>query len=303
MFVQVVRARSFVEAARRLNVPPNTLSRRIRKLEASLGTRLMQRSTRKLTLTAPGQAFFDRCADAVDGVLEAGRNLVDGSRDPSGCVRVAAPEDFLDLFRMQWVTEFLVRHPRVQLDFVLSDARADLIEEGIDVAFRGGAAPDAATAFRHITPVHFDLVASPGYLAARAAPQCLQDLEAHDCLTISSRQRGAVWTLTGPRGEESVKVAGRFNANSSRILLQSCLAGLGVALLPSMLTHADLCAGRLVHVLPDHRRHGSDFNIVLPSREQIPAAVAAFVDFADGRLRALLSDKARPVEPARAPRR
>src|SRR6267378_1082745 len=137
MFVQVVRARSFAEAARRLGVPPNTLSRRVRQLEAGLDTRLMQRSTRKLTLTAAGSAFFERCAPAVDGVLEAGKELAGGSQTPSGTVRVAAPADFLDFFEIEWVVQFLEQHPKIRLDFVLNDARADLIGEAIDVAFRG----------------------------------------------------------------------------------------------------------------------------------------------------------------------
>ena len=127
MFVQVVRARSFAEAARRLGVPPNTLSRRVRQLEAGLDTRLMQRSTRKLTLTAAGSAFFERCAPAVDGVLEAGKELAGGSQTVSGTVRIAAPADFLDFFKIEWVMQFLALHPKVRLDFVLSDARADLI--------------------------------------------------------------------------------------------------------------------------------------------------------------------------------
>lgn len=148
MFVQVVRARSFAEAARRLAVPPNTLSRRIRQLEATLDTRLMQRSTRKLTLTAAGQAFFDRCAAAVDVVLEAGKALVGGGNTPSGLVRVAAPLDFLDIFHIEWVVEFFGLHPAVRLEFVLNDARADLIDEAIDVAFRAGSARDSGTAFR-----------------------------------------------------------------------------------------------------------------------------------------------------------
>lgn len=138
MFVQVVRGGSFAEAARRLGMPPNTVSRRIQQLEANLGTRLLQRSTRKLTLTSAGQDFHERCAGAVDGLLEAGQELMTGSGEPSGLVRVAAPADFFDFFEMEWVTEFLAAHPRVRLDFVLSDAKADLIAEQIDVAFRGG---------------------------------------------------------------------------------------------------------------------------------------------------------------------
>jgi DNA-binding transcriptional LysR family regulator len=289
MFVQVVRSRSFAEAARRMSVPPNTLSRRIRQLEATLGTRLMQRSTRKLTLTASGHAFFERCAAAVDGVLEAGRDLVGGGHRPSGTVRVAAPADFLDLFRAEWVSEFLDRYPEVRLDFVLSDARADLIEEAIDVAFRGGSSQESRSAFRQITAQYFNLVASPAYVAARGAPATLQELAKHDCLTVSSRQSRVSWTLQGPAGDEEVMVSGRFSANSARILMKGCVAGLGIALLPSMLIMAELRSGGLVRVLPTYRREGAHFNVILPSRQQVPAAVAVLVEFVMTRLQAVAS--------------
>lgn len=288
MFVQVVRARSFAEAARRLRVPPNTLSRRIRQLESTLDTRLMQRSTRKLTLTVAGRAFYERCAPAVDGVLEAGKDLADGSQKPMGSVRIAAPADFLDLFRIEWVAEFLTSHPHVRLDFVLSDARADLLDEGIDVAFRGGSSNDRDPAFRQITAQYFNLVASPGYVAARGMPQSLQELAAHDCLTVSSPARPVRWVLHGRNGAEEVTVSGRFGANSSRVLMKSCVAGLGIAMLPTMLIAPDLRAGRLLRVLPDYRRDGADFNVVLPSRQQIPAAVSALIEFVTQRLRSMV---------------
>jgi DNA-binding transcriptional LysR family regulator len=143
MFVQVVRCGSIAVAARRVGVPSNTVSRRIQQLEARLGTRLMQRSTRKLTLTSAGRAFHERCAGAVDWLFEAGQELMTGSHEPGGLVRVAAPADFFDFFPMEWVAGFLAAHPRVRLDFVLSDAKADLIAEQIDVAFRGGPLRDS----------------------------------------------------------------------------------------------------------------------------------------------------------------
>jgi len=289
MFVHVVRAHSFVEAARRLSVPANTLSRRIRQLETTLGTRLMQRSTRKLTLTVAGQAFYDRCATALDGVLEAGKVLVEGSRTPSGRVRVAAPADFLDLFHMDWIAEFLDMHPEVHLDFVLDDARADLIEEGIDVAFRGGGSRGADPVFCQITRQSFKLVASPAYIAGRGTPHTLPQLAEHDCLTVSSSSSRTVWMLQGPGGEEQVGVSGRFSANTARSLLKSCVAGFGIALLPTMLIAPELRAGRLVRVLPAYQRAGADFNVLLPSRQHIPAAVAVFVEFAIERLRSMVS--------------
>src|SRR5258708_31964118 len=168
MFVQVVRARSFVEAGRRLGVPPNTLSRRVRQLERRLDTRLMQRSTRKLSLTAAGAAFFERCAPAVDGVLEAGKDLAGGSQTASGTVRIAAPADFLDFFKIEWVMQFLEQHPKVRLDFVLDDARADLIDEAIDVAFRGGSVSDQQIVFRRVMTQSVQLVPSPAYLRTHA---------------------------------------------------------------------------------------------------------------------------------------
>jgi DNA-binding transcriptional LysR family regulator len=290
MFVQVVRSRSFTEAARQLRVPPNTLSRRIRQLEVSLDTRLMQRSTRKLTLTTAGQAFYDRCAASVDGMLQAGKDLIDGSQTQSGLVRIAAPADFLDLFPLEWVAEFLQLHPMVRLDFVLNDARADLIAEGIDVAFRGGSVPDTATVYRPIAAQYFMMVASPRYLATRGTPQTLQDLPAHDCLTGLEPHNLVTWTLLGPEGSEDVRVSGRIRVNTSRILVRSCVAGLGIALVPSMLIATDLRAGRLVRVLPDYRREGADLNILVPSRQQVPLAVAAFIEFAAQKLRSIMAD-------------
>jgi DNA-binding transcriptional LysR family regulator len=292
MFVQVVRAGSFAEASRRLGVPPNTLSRRVRQLETTLDTRLMQRSTRKLTLTAAGSDFFDRCAPAVDGVLEAGKELTGGSQTPSGTVRVAAPADFLDFFKIHWVSEFLELHRKVRLYFVLSDARADLIEEAIDVAFRGGAVADRQWIFRRLMSESSVLVASKSYVKTRGLPRNLPSLDSHDCLTTLGRPAAATWLLEGPQGGEEVKVSGRFGANSARTLLNGCLSGLGIALLPSILVAPHIGAGRLVHVLPEYRRAGADLNVILPSSQQIPAAVSAFVEFAADKLQSTIDDRA-----------
>jgi DNA-binding transcriptional LysR family regulator len=284
MFVQVVRARSFAEASRRLGVPANTLSRRVRQLETGLDTRLMQRSTRKLALTAAGTAFFERCAPAVDGVLDAGKDLAGGSLTASGTIRIAAPADFLDFFKIEWVKQFMERHPKVHLDFVLNDSRADLIGEAIDVAFRGGGMPEHNFVLRRLMSQSFKLVASPAYLKARGIPKTLQELSLLECLTASARPGTVTWNLQGPRGREEIKIRGRFSANSARVLLQGCISGLGVALLPSVLITPHINAGRLARVLPDYRREGADLCVVLPSGQQIPAAVSAFVEFASAKL-------------------
>ncbi|MHC8308259.1 LysR family transcriptional regulator [Pseudomonas sp. GT1P32] len=279
MFVQVVRCGSFAEAARQLGMPPNTVSRRIQQLETQLGTRLMQRSTRKLTLTSAGLGFHERCVGAVDGLLEAGQALMTGSHEPSGRVRVAAPADFFDFFQMQWVTEFLTAHPRVRLDFVLSDAKADLIAEQIDVAFRGGPLRDSGYVGRQILdPRSVGMVASPTYLAARGSPRTLQDLINHDCVISAHPGGHATWRLVGPNGEEEVQVTGRFSGNTAQALRKAAVAGLGIALLPPVMAKLEVEAGALVPVLPQYQPNGYGLNVLYPSRRQLPLAVSAFIE-------------------------
>lgn len=279
MFVQVVRCGSFAEAARRLGVPSNTVSRRIQQLEAQLGTRLMQRSTRKLTLTSAGQAFHERCAGAVDGLVEAGQALMTGGQEPSGLVRVAAPADFFDFFPMEWVADFLAAHPLVRLDFVLSDAKADLIAEQIDVAFRGGTLRDSGYVGRQLLGARSDgMVASPAYIDARGAPGTLQDVANHDCVTSAHPSGRSTWRLAGPDGvEEEVQVAGRFTGNTAQALRRATLAGLGIALLPPAMARLDIRAGLLVPVLSHYQRTSQGLSVLYPSRRHLPLAVSAFI--------------------------
>lgn len=289
IFVQVVRCGSFAEASRRLGVPPNTLSRRVQQLEAQLGTRLMQRSTRHLTLTSAGQVFLERCSGAVEGLMDAGDELLAVNQEPSGLVRVAAPADFFDFFAMEWLTEFLVAHPKVRVDFVLSDGRADLIADRIDVAFRGGILEDSGLFARKVLDAGSDgLVASPAYIARRGVPATLQDLADHDCLAFSHPSGKATWRVTGPDGAPAeVQVAGRFSGNTAQALRKAALAGLGIALLPSTLTQRDLRAGLLVPMLPGYHRLGHGVHMVYPSRRYLPLAVSAFIELVISKMGAM----------------
>jgi DNA-binding transcriptional LysR family regulator len=280
MFVQVVRCGSFAEASRRLGVPPNTLSRRVHQLEAQLGARLMQRSTRKLALTSAGQAFHDRCATAVDGLVDAGQELMSGGQEPSGLVRVAAPADIFDFFQMEWLAEFLEAHPQVRVEFVLSDARADLIADRIDIAIRGGPLEDSGLFARRLLDAGNDvLVASPSYIAAHGTPATLQELQHHDCLIFGHPSGRATWRLNGPDGAEAeVQVTGRFSANTAQALRKATLAGLGIAQLPSTMTRRELRSGLLVPVLPQYHRQGHGVSLVYTSRRHLPLAVSRFID-------------------------
>ena len=285
--MHVVRAGSFAAAARRLGVPPNTLSRRVRRLEQHLGVRLLQRSTRRLALTGAGRIFHDRCAAQVAGLTEAAQDLHAGSQEPTGTVRVAVMADFFDWYQLEWVGEFLAAFPKVALEFRLSDARLDLIAEGLDLALRGGRLGDSNMVTRQFATSRGQLVASPGYLAQRGSPQSLEELSAHHCLTLPRAAERTTWRLSGPEGVREIAVTGRFQADTVQALVKAAIAGLGVALLPDLLVTKALREGRLSVVLPDYARDGVGVAFVYPSQRQLPRAVAAFVDFSWDRLTAL----------------
>jgi DNA-binding transcriptional LysR family regulator len=280
MFVQVVRAGSFSEAARRLGMPANTLSRRIDQLEVQLGTRLLHRSTRKLSLSTEGQTLFERYAPALDQILEIGRLHAD-AQAPSGTVRVTAMAGLFEIFRMEWLAEFYARHPQINIDFLLDDTPTDLIAERIDLAVRMGIETGSGFRVRRVAPNAMILAASPAYLQRRAAPSTLRELADHDCLTISNRQGRSTWRLQGPRGSQEVSINSRFAVNDMRVLSQACLAGLGIALLPQLMIEHVIAQGKLVRVLPAYRRSstGLGLQIVYTSRPPIPPAVAVFAEF------------------------
>ncbi|MFL9880633.1 LysR family transcriptional regulator [Herbaspirillum rhizosphaerae] len=279
VFVHVVRAGSFAAAGRRLGMPSNTISRRLQLLEESLGVRLLQRSTRQLNMTAAGREFFDRCAPGIEDIQQAGATLSDGNREPSGVLRVAAPADFFDNFAMEWVGEFMQRHPKVQLEFVLSDERVDLIAEGIDLAFRAGQLPDSSLVARKLGESYRGLLASPAYLKKHGMPVTLEELAEHDCLAAANTVQAALWRLEGPAGVESIRIAPRLCINTAQGLLRATRAGLGIALLPTMVAAEDLRRGSLVAILPQYQRDLSGMYAVYPNRRQLSLAVSALIEY------------------------
>ncbi|MGA2551326.1 MAG: LysR family transcriptional regulator [Burkholderiaceae bacterium] len=279
MFVAVVQAGSFAQAARRTGTPPNTLSRRVLQLETRLGVRLLQRTTRKLALTTQGRQFYERCGEAIAMIGGAGREILHGNEVPSGLIRIAAPVDFFGWFQLEWIAEFLQRHDRVQLEFALEDTITDVVTQGIDLALRGGQLSDSSFVARKLTDSEFILVASPSYVKLRNQPASLAELRTHSCIVVphpTGRQR---WRLEGPAGTEEVEVSGRFSANTGQALIGAAMAGLGIALLPALRALPEIRARRLVHLLPQYRRDGGGFYAIFPSRKHVPLAASAFADF------------------------
>ncbi|NWL23333.1 LysR family transcriptional regulator [Pseudomonas umsongensis] len=280
LFVHVVRAGSFAEAGRRLGIPPSTGSRRLQALERSVGVRLLQRSTRRLALTDAGQAFFAQCAEQIDALNQSAQDLADSTKQPSGRVRVAAGVDFLNWFPMESIADFMARHPAVRVEFVLSDARADLLADGIDVAVRSGKMVEPMLVAREIGWIEWRMVASPDYLSTHGTPNSPQDLTRHECITLPSMgSTPAIWRLRGPDGTVEVPVNSRFQVNTQQAQLGAALANLGIALVPSLTTLTYLKRGVLQEVLPGYS-HAAGVYFVFPSRRHIPRAVRAFTEYA-----------------------
>ncbi|ONQ69051.1 LysR family transcriptional regulator, partial [Burkholderia cenocepacia] len=262
LFVQVVRAGSFSEAARRLRMPANTLSRRIDQFEGHIGTRLLHRSTRKLAPSTEGLALFERYAPALDRIFEIERQHADG-QEPAGTVRVAAMAGLFEVIKLEWLAEFYARHPRISIDFLLDDTPSDLIAERIDLALRIGIETGGSFRVRRIAPGTMILAASPAYLERRGTPRTPRELADHDCLTVSSRQGRSMWRLQGPRGTQEISIDSRFSVNDMRVVMQACLAGLGIALVPRVLAAAAIDEGKLARVLPAYQRSGAGLGLQL----------------------------------------
>ncbi len=279
VFVQVVQAGSFVEAARRLGMPPTTLSRKVAQLEDRLQARLLQRSTRKLNLTDAGRSLFEQSVTQVDALHSAADRLMGARETPQGSIRVAASAGFFDAFDMAWVEAFLTAYPLVRVEFVLSDAMADFVAQGIDVAFRGSSdLPDSSLVARKLGSGALLLAASPSYLAARGQPRKIDELAEHDCITSGSAAGPVHWRLTGPDGPVSIAVSGRFSANTGQAQKKAADQGLGICLLPAHVLQDSLREGDLVEVLPGVVSATGHLYVVYPSRRHVPSAVTAFVN-------------------------
>ncbi|CAB3768191.1 LysR family transcriptional regulator [Paraburkholderia humisilvae] len=281
LFVQVIRAGSLAEAGRRLGIPASTCSRRIQQLERDLGVRLMQRSTRRLALTAAGQDFFRRCAEQVDALAESARQMHDAGESVCGRIRVAAPADFFHWFPLERIAQFLGNYPNVSLEFELSDGYTDMLGENIDVAIRTGPVDEPTLVARPFGSTQKALVASRSYLDMRGIPAAPADLSSHDCI-VSPGHNGArvVWRLDGPNGREQIPVKGRFQVSTSRAQLDAALAGLGIAFLPTFMAERCLKAGTLCEVLPGYAYRDVRVYFAYLTRRHIPRAVSAFAEFA-----------------------
>jgi DNA-binding transcriptional LysR family regulator len=283
-FATVAEQGSFVAAARVLGSSKAAVSRSVAELEARLGVRLMQRTTRRLTLTIEGQLFLERCRDTLAQIEDAENELHFASTLPRGLLRLNVPVTFGNLHLAPLWGEFLAAYPQVELDITLADRVVDLVEEGYDMAVRIGRLASSTLISRQVASDRSVLCAAPAYLERHGWPQQLSDLERYQTIAYSYLATGDRWVFQGPEGEASVRVRPRLRANSGDTCRAAALAGQGIIQQPTFLIGEDLRAGRLVALLPEWQ--GQDFGIqlVYPSRRFLPPKMRVLLAFLAERL-------------------
>ena len=278
-FAQVVKAKSFSEAARRLEISKSRISKSVARLEAALGVRLLHRSTRRLSLTEIGEAYFEHCDRILDELALADQTINRLHLEPRGTLKISASVAFGTLHVAPALPDFMAQHSDLAVDMSISDRLIDLVEDGFDVALR--IAPEAAPNLvaRQLAPIRRKICASPAYLARCGIPRTPEELAAHNCLDYSHMNAQGFWHLTGPHGAVSVAVSGSLRINDDEALSQAVLGGLGLALLPTFIVGRELQAGRLIEVLPGYVPVDRFLYAVhLPNRH-LPLKVRVFIDF------------------------
>ena len=279
-FARVVESGSFARAADRLELSVSAVSRQIGELEAHLGVRLLNRTTRRLSLTESGRAFHERCVQLLADLAEAEEEVGAAAIVPRGTLRITASVSFGVGYLAPVIAEFQRQHPQLRFDIELSDRAIDLVDEGIDLAIRIGDIGSRALIGRRIGVAQMVCCAAPSYLARRPAPRTPADLAAHPCLTYEYASIGNVWRFRDAGGRvDEVKVSGPVHANNGAMLSALAVAGVGVSLEPDLIAANDVRAGRLVALLPDYQAPTIDINAVYPSRRHLSAKVRSFIDF------------------------
>lgn len=280
VFAKVVEQGSFARAAERLAISASACSRQVADLEAHLATRLLNRTTRRLSLTESGQGFYERCVQLLADLEDAEHAAGESAARPRGTIRLTTSINFGVRHVSPAIGEFLARYPEVKFDVSLSDRIVDLVEEGYDLAIRIGSAGGEAVVARKLGEARMVACASPAYLKARGTPKAPEDLVRHSCLTYEYTPVRNVWPFLGKDGREhAVRVSGPLHSNNGDLLAAAAVAGVGIVYEPAFILGPDLKAGRLAPILAAYTAPLGPIYAVYPSRRYLAAKVRAFVDF------------------------
>ena len=280
VFCSVIEAGSFVAAAEQTGLSTTAVSRMVAQLETQLNVRLITRTTRRMSPTNEGFAYFERCTQLLADLEEAEASVSGEARHPRGRLRLTAPIALATLRLAPAFAAFCRTYPDITLDVVLSDGVADFVEEGLDLAIRVGRVGSDNLVARHIGDTTLLIAASPDYLARAGQPGHPEDLLRHACFTYTYSATGNQWQFEDAKGQPvSVRIGGPVNANNGMLLAEMAAAGSGIVLAPCFILQPLIAAGRLVQVLPEWQQRRLPIHVVYPTRRHLSAKVQAMTGF------------------------
>lgn len=278
-FATVGAQKSFVGAARELGLSAGAISRRIAQLERHLGCRLLQRTTRRVSLTEAGNLYLGECRELLERIDQADAALSNFADSPRGTLRVTLPNLYGQRCIAPLLSKFMARYPELQLELTFDDRFVDLVANRMDVGVRIGDLQDTDYIGRRLVPNRRRLCAAPDYLARAGSPAGVEDLQHHACLHFAPLVNGTVWRLSKEAQTVEARIEPVLQSDNAEALRQAALGGRGIALLADFLVEDDLANGRLVPVLPDWTVAESWIWVVFPNARLIPKKTRVFIDF------------------------
>lgn len=280
VFVELINCGSATKAADKLGLANSAISRRLKELEDRLGIQLVLRTTRTMSLTDAGRQFYTRCTRILEDIQEAEDEVTENNSELSGQLSIATPWSFGVSHLSPAVSEFMHRHPNVQIDLDMNDRRVDLVSEGIDVAIRIGKLEDSSLIARRIAPVSHVVCASPDYLQRNGTPSTPEQLSEHQGLCYANLKAPDQWFYFDELGNRNiVKVPVRLKSSNGDALRNAAIAGLGILCEPSFIVYRAIRRGLLVPILTDYKWYEMEVYAVYPQTRHLSAKTRAFIDF------------------------
>ncbi len=285
VFARVAKSGSFAGAAKELGISRAMATKHVMYLENSLGVRLLNRTTRKISLTEAGTAYLERCQQILEDIEETELSVTQLHTEPQGLLRISTPPFFGTFHLAPTIAAYLEQYPKVRVDLVVRGGLVDVVAEGLDLAIRLGEQPDSSLIARRLASSPRVVCGAPTYFEKHGVPGTPQDLRHHNCLVNWGFEPHDYWRFTDPDGESiTVRVAGNFQANTADPLRLAAIHGLGLVVLPTYIVGQDLSKNRLVTVLEDFGLPSMDIFAVYPHRRHLSAKVRTFLDFLAERL-------------------
>lgn len=293
VFAKVVESNSFTAAAQELHLTPSAVSKQVSRLEDHLGAQLLNRTTRRLSLTEVGAHFYQQCSKGLKEIAEAEDLVSEFRAEPRGLLRVSVPQGFGRLHVAPIIPDFLARYPDVQVELTIGQLDANLFEHGFDLMIRSAPLTDANLAMRELAPMRRVVCATPDYFARHGVPATPRDLAKHNCLIFTDPQPQYEWRFTGPKGDVAVRVSGSFQSNQVDALYVALMRGVGIAYMPNYNLAKEIRAGELKTIFEDWVGSESRSTILAmtmkayyPRAKHPSPKVVAFIDFLVGRIKA-----------------